>query len=142
MTSHIFWPFLTYLPTYVPFSPIQKKLPILWRPFLPDLPTLYFFWCSNSNYSNFCVHQVFCFLVFSKYPSLVCRLSNLQCSKRTKISSIEKVKYIGSIYLAAIPTFIEWTHTAKHITHCFFTIMNTPQKSHLLISLSRLARDL
>ena len=28
MTSHVFWLFLTYLPTYVPFRPIWKKVPI------------------------------------------------------------------------------------------------------------------
>jgi hypothetical protein len=43
MMSHFFWLFLTYLPTYVPFCPIYKKLTILWRPFLPDLPTPLFF---------------------------------------------------------------------------------------------------
>ena len=28
MTSLVFWLFLTYLPTYVPFGPFWKKLPI------------------------------------------------------------------------------------------------------------------
>ena len=122
MTSHIFWPFLTYLPTYVPFSPIQKKLPILWRPFLPDLPTLYFFWCSNSNYSNFCVHQVFCFLVFSKYPSLVCRLYNLQGSKRLKIQRLNLFSRHTHIYRVN-------AHCKTHYTLFFYNYEYPPKKS-------------
>ena len=57
-------------------------------------------------YAAYGIEKLF-ILVFSKLPSLVCTLYNLQCSKRLKISSIEKVKYIGSIYLSAIPTLTD-----------------------------------